>query len=140
MKELSKELTNNLRTSWPNFSEKELKCSCCGKTNPNPEFVELMDKVQQLRDQLGFGLAVSSAYRCENHPIEAEKIAKGKTGGEHTRAAIDLKVSYNNSYKLLEEALRMRFTGIGINQKGETYQRFIHLDLRPQEQATVWSY
>lgn len=117
---------------WQNFSAIELQCSCCGKSNPNPEFKELMDKVQILRDRVGFPLKVTSAYRCANHPIEAEK----DKPGSHNLAAIDLAVSKAEAYKVLYNAMELGFTGIGVQQKGKG--RFIHLDLRGQE--TIWSY
>ncbi|KAB0285479.1 peptidase M15 [Vibrio fortis] len=119
---------------WLNFTDDELRCSCCGRLNPNPEFITLMDLVQKLRERLNVSLSVSSAYRCENHPVERKK----KRAGMHNLAAIDLKVSYGKAWRVLEAAIDMGFTGIGINQKGDPKQRFIHLDLR--EVPRVWSY
>lgn len=120
--------------NWPNFTESELSCSCCGEANPNLEFVELMDIVQDMRDELGFALPISSAYRCESHPIEAKKSKPGM----HNIAAVDIKVSGDKAHKVLDLALKKGFTGIGVNQKGSMNQRFIHLDLR--DHKTVWSY
>ena len=120
--------------SWRNFNEGELACSCCGEQNPNIEFVELMDMVQELRDIVGFPLPVSSAYRCESHPIERAK----KKPGQHNIAAIDLAVGYGQAHTVLKAAMLMGFTGVGINQKGNG--RFIHLDLRDPDLATVWTY
>lgn len=124
--------------NWKNFKESELVCSCCGEFNPNEEFITLMQAVQTLRDLLGFPIGVSSAYRCKNHPIEARKIKKGKSAGQHNLAAIDLKVSGNRAQRLLKEAFSLGFTGIGISQKGQHSKRFIHLDFR--DEPTVWSY
>jgi len=121
--------------NWPNFTESELTCSCCGENNPNIEFGELMDKVQDLRTHLGFPFKVTSAYRCPDHPIEAKK----DKHGQHTVAAIDIAVYHEQAHKLLTAAMEMGFTGIGINQKGSYNQRFIHLDMRDST-PTVWSY
>ena len=122
------------QTSWKNFPEKELRCQHTGFTNPNPEFKVLMDKIQELRDLYGKPLSVSSAYRHTSHPIESKK----SKGGQHTIAAIDLKVSGEASVEVLKLALRLGFTGIGVHQKGNFNQRFIHLDLRSS--PWMWSY
>ncbi|HAS8314695.1 TPA: peptidase M15 [Vibrio vulnificus] len=118
---------------WKNFSDNELKCRCgCGQTNPNPEFIELMNIVQFMRDFLKVPLPVYSAYRCENHPTERKKVK----AGWHNKAAIDLKVSRDVAYKVLELAIKLGIKGIGVNQKGD--HRFIHLDMRPDR--ILWSY
>lgn len=118
--------------AYPSFSDKELACQHCGKFNEKEEFNELMEKVQELRDEYGKGIPVTSAYRCESHPIEAAK----QRAGYHSIAAIDLGVSGTDAYRILELAFKLGFTGIGVNQKGGS--RFIHLDRR--EVPTVWSY
>lgn len=115
-----------------NFSDSELKCSCCGRVNTTQRFREFMAKVQLLRDRYGKPLKVSSGYRCEKHPIEAKK----KKAGMHSIAAIDLGVSRGEAWRVLKLAFEMGFTGIGVNQKGNG--RFIHLDTRAN--PTVWSY
>ncbi|AUR87164.1 endolysin [Vibrio phage 1.097.O._10N.286.49.B3] len=120
---------------WPNFSDAELNCQCCGDSNPNIEFVELMDLVQELRDELGFPLRVTSAYRCPDHPIESKK----DKFGMHNTAAIDINVHHEQALQLVELALAKGFTGIGINQKGSYNSRFIHLDLR-EGARTLWTY
>lgn len=118
-----------------NFSDDELRCKCgCGKLNPNPHFSKFMDKVQRLRSLYGKPLGVSSAYRCLDHPVEIRK----KRAGMHSIAAIDLKVTSTDAYELLSLALKLGFTGIGINQKGSHSERFLHLDER--EIPTIWSY
>ena len=116
-----------------NFTDDELRCQCgCGQVNPNPLFKVLMGKVQELRDMYGKALTVTSAYRCPEHPMEANK----PKSGQHSIAAIDLGVSRMGAYEVLRLAFSMGFTGIGVNQKGD--HRFIHLDIR--ESPTVWSY
>ncbi len=117
---------------FPNFSDKELRCSCCNQFNDSPEFITLMRMVQKLRINLNFPMSVTSAYRCTKHPIEAKK----SKGGQHTIAAIDLGVRGERAYDVLAEAFVMGFTGIGVNQIGGS--RFIHLDIR--QNPTVWSY
>jgi uncharacterized protein YcbK (DUF882 family) len=118
---------------WKNFSDEELKCQHTGLLNPNPEFIELMDNIQKLRNKCG-PLTISSAYRHPTHPIEAAKDSPGM----HSLAAVDIKCSGLSAMTVLEAAVRLEFSGIGIQQKGDYNSRFIHLDLRAS--PTLWSY
>ena len=74
---------------------------------------------------------------------QPENPRKKKTPGAHASGhAIDIAVTGNQAHRLLEAALSMGMTGIGVNQKGPN--RFIHLDdlewdeNRPR--PWVWSY
>ncbi len=122
-------------SKWPNFSDDELNCHCCGDENPNLEFTEMMDVVQEMREELGFPFTVTSAYRCMDHPIEAKK----DKYGQHNTAAIDINVYGSNAIRLIELALQKGFTGIGVSQKGDYNKRFIHLDMR-EGPRVIWSY
>lgn len=122
-------------SEWKNFSDEELQCKCCGTDNTSLEFRELMDIVQELREELGFPFRVTSAYRCEDHPIEAKK----DKHGQHTIAAIDINVWGDQAVQLIEAALAKGITGLGVNQKGPYHQRFIHLDVRDGPRV-IWSY
>ena len=120
------------------FTEDELKCSHCGNLVIDDEFIK---KIEALREAVGFPFVVSSAYRCEQHPIEKRK----STPGAHvTGKAMDIHVTGEKALTLLEEALKAGFTGIRINQKGQVNSRFIHLDIidnsstRPR--PWIWSY
>lgn len=120
---------------WQHFSletDPKLACSCCGKLPDSKEFHNLMNRLDSLREICDFPLSVSSGYRCPNHPIEARK----SKPGQHSIAAVDLKVSRGKAHTVLKHALWLGFTGIGVQQKGSG--RFIHLDLR--DTPTVWSY
>ncbi len=122
------------QSPWKNFSLSELRCKCgCESLTPNTGFFQFMDRIQKLRDRVGFPLNVSSAYRCRNHPEEVNKTSVG----QHTLGAIDFTVGYDEAYLVLKTAMDMGFTGIGVKQKGK--QRFIHLDDRTTP-ARVWSY
>ena len=120
------------------FSKDELRCSHCGAERMQPHF---MENVITLRELLGFPFIVTSAYRCQNHPIE---VRKDSPGAHTTGQALDIHVYGNNAHRLLDAALRAGFSGVGISQKGEHSERFIHLDnlgtsdTRPR--PTVWSY
>jgi uncharacterized protein YcbK (DUF882 family) len=118
------------------FSIDELKCQHCGADGMDESF---MVKVEALRHELGFPFVVTSAYRCKDHIIERKK----KTPGAHASGhAIDIAVSGDKAYKLLDAALRVGMTGIGVNQKGNN--RFIHLDDLEWDESRprpwVWSY
>ena len=120
------------------FTDKELSCYHCGKEDMQPSF---MEDIIKLRELLGFPLVVTSAYRCPNHPIEAPK----KTPGAHsTGMAIDIRIAGNNAHRLLDAALRAGFSGIGVSQKGNYAERFLHLDKVASSEGrprpTVWSY
>ncbi len=118
------------------FSMDELKCQHCGEQGMDETF---MTKIEALRFQLGFPFTVTSAYRCKNHPIEARK---SSPGAHESGRAIDIGVSGEQAYRLLEAAFSVGITGIGVNQKGGS--RFIHLDdlewdeNRPR--PWIWSY
>ena len=122
--------------SFKYFTDTELHCSHCQQNKVDGYF---MEKIEALRESLGFPFIVTSAYRCPKHPIEAPK----KLSGAHsTGQAMDLSVHGENAYKLVYGALRAGFTGIGVNQKGDS--RFIHLDniksSKDRPRPWIWSY
>ena len=118
------------------FSEKEFTCSHTGLCMMQQEFI---DKLNALREEFG-AMIITSGYRDPSHPIEAKK--KGRGGAHTTGQAADILVSRADAHKLLSIAFRMGYTGIGVQQKGNS--RFIHLDTlesssqRPR--PTIWSY
>ncbi len=119
------------------FTEDELKCTHCGKSGMDKDF---MIRIEALREQLGFPFPVNSAYRCPEHPIEARK---SSPGAHSTGQAIDIGVQGEKAHMLLDAALQAGFTGIGVSQKG-SLGRFIHLDdldgSSERPRPTVWSY
>lgn len=115
------------------FSEKELACQHCGENKFDPEFLELLNHI---RVDCGFPLPVTSGYRCPQHPIEA---AKKNPGAHSSGRAVDIAVSGNRAYKLLQVALSAGVPRIGVNQKGDS--KFIHLDWDSKlPTPTIWSY
>ena len=119
------------------FSLDEFACKHCHQNLIDPVFVQELD---DLRHQLGFPLVISSGYRCPEH--NAKVSSTGRTGPHTTGRAADIAVTHGRAYEVLQTALLMKFTGIGVNQKGTA--RFIHLDNLPnapgQPRPTVWSY
>jgi uncharacterized protein YcbK (DUF882 family) len=120
----------------PYFTEAEFKCKHTGKCEMSEDF---MAKLYELRHEFGAPMVISSGYRDKTHPGEAGKTA----AGAHTMGrACDILISGKDALALLRLALSMGFTGIGIQQKGNS--RFIHLDDLPNSKdfirPTIWSY
>jgi len=124
-------------SQYPYFTTEELSChgdNCCnGQASMEPEF---MKKMVALRKELGFPFIVTSAYRC---PLHNSRVSKTGESGPHTTGrAMDVALSHEQAYQLLELAiLSGQFKGFGINQKGG--HRFIHLDDIPGVDR-LWSY
>lgn len=126
---------------WRNFTYAEMRCKESFICKMDDEF---MDKLQTLRENVGFPLYITSAYRDVTHSIEAKKIEEGKSkGGTHTLGcAVDIKIQGAQAVVLLKKALEIGFTGFGISQTGKN--RFIHLDSAESKENAprphVWSY
>ena len=119
---------------WPNFSYREIACRTTGTCDMDPIF---MDRLQSLRDRLGFGLTITSGYRAPSSPVEAQK--PGGPGSHSMGLAVDIGVQGEKAYQVLKGALEMGFTGVGINQKGTG--RYIHLDTATHvPRPAIWSY
>jgi zinc D-Ala-D-Ala carboxypeptidase len=118
------------------FTEDELKCQHCGAEGMDEDF---MEKIEDLRHDLGFPFKVTSAYRCKDHPIEARKASPGAHESGH---ALDISIAGEDALRLLHAALEEGMTGIGVNQKGDS--RFIHLDdlgwAKNRPRPWIWSY
>ena len=120
------------------FSDNELRCQCgCEELVFDDD---VRKKLDQIREDCGFPLPVTSGYRCPNHPIEAAKTANGRSVGAHTTGkAVDIGVRGEQAHVLISVAVLRRCPRIGVNQKGNS--RFIHLDWDDNRPSpTVWSY
>jgi len=118
---------------YPNFSKEEFDCQQTGTNEMRDSFMMVL---QQLRDELGEPIRITSGYRDPRHSIEASKSAPGV----HTRGlACDIACDGQQAYRILQIALKVGFTGIGVSQKGGS--RFIHLDtFTGSPRPNVWSY
>lgn len=121
---------------YKNFSADEFKCSHCGANEMKEEF---MDRLQALRTAYNKPMKITSGYRCSKHPIET---AKDKPGAHASGMAADVGIQGAEAHRLLQLALELGFTGIGVQQKGSG--RFLHLDIIKNDpdapRPTVWSY
>jgi hypothetical protein len=52
--------------------------------------------------------------------------------------AVDVLCRGQKALTIVETAIRLGFTGVGISQKKG--QRFVHLDVKPTESKRLWSY
>ena len=99
-------------SKYPNFTEAELRCSETGECKMQADF---MRRLQALREEYGKPMAITSGYRSPQHSIEASKAQPGT----HARGiAVDIAVSGQDCYELMNLAVKHGFTGIGVAQKG----------------------
>ena len=118
------------------FNRGEFECSHTHTCEMDQEFI---DQLNILREEFGKPLTINSGYRSPEHPIEYVK----QTPGAHASGkACDISIARGDALKLIEIALKLGFTGFGINQKGSS--RFIHLDTlestKDRPRPTIWSY
>jgi uncharacterized protein YcbK (DUF882 family) len=117
---------------YPNFTPAEFRCRHTGACDMHPDF---MRKLQHLRGVYGKPMTISSGYRAPQHPIEAAK----PTPGEHSHGrAADVAVQGADALRIVQLALGLGFTRIGVQQKGGG--RFIHLGDSPDFPSSIWSY
>jgi len=117
------------------FTEQEMTCKCkCGLLPKHSFMISLDD----LREEVGFPLPVTGGARCPTHN---NRVSTTGVNGPHTlQVASDIRVYGERAYILLKTALKLGFTGIGINQKGTLYSRYLHLDKVTNNRPRIWSY
>lgn len=119
--------------STPHFKESEWACKCskCNRAQPHKMDLAVMSKIEELRVAAGRPLALTSAYRCPQHPEEAKK---AKPGQHSAGLAVDIKVSDGaQRYQIIQLGLALGATGIGVANS------FVHLDWR-KSTPVVWKY
>jgi len=125
---------SNELTEWadfPNFRLSEFRCQCgCGRDHIS---LDLVRRLQEVRDLLGEPITITSGVRCKKH--------NGSIGGSDTSSHVDgwaADVKCGNSasrYKLLKAVMRV-FDRVGIGNDG-----FLHLDIDPTKNSElVWLY
>jgi len=121
-----------------NFSREELQCSFSGECEIEEDALQ---KLQALRDEWGKPMRLSSAYRSAQHPRERTKPnGPGHHHGVNGNGgqAFDVLIAGEDVPPFIALAIKHGFRGIGVNQKGEWNQRFIHIDTR--DKYACWSY
>lgn len=110
------------------FRIEEFNCQETGENEMKEEFIHKLD---ELRKACGFPFRITSGYRSPNHSIEKRK---SKAGTHAQGIACDIAVSGGaQRYKIVSEAMRLGFTGIGVAKT------FIHVDIR-ETTPVVWEY
>ena len=124
-----------------NFTLNELRCQCevCALKEPHQITDYALDKLQSIREALNEVMILSSAFRCENHPIEMFK----SSPGTHNRGAFDVKAP-DGAYamRLLKVAVEHGATGIGFSlSSSDRSVRYMHIDFDVERTVPViWSY
>jgi|TARA_R110001632_G_scaffold57930_1_gene141431 uncharacterized protein YcbK (DUF882 family) len=111
------------------FDIKEFDCQETGNNAMCPFFLEKLD---ELRHVCGFSFTITSGYRDPiGHPIESRK----NVPGTHAKGiAADIHINSGaEGYKIVQEAMRLGFTGVGVAKT------FIHVDTRTS-MPVMWCY
>lgn len=110
------------------FQLSDFDCQETGENNMSEEFLLKLD---ELREVCGFPFIITSGYRSPNHSIEARKSSPG-THAEGIAADILVRGG-NQRYTIVQKAMELGFTGIGVAKT------FIHVDIR-KTTPVVWAY
>ena len=110
------------------FKIEDFACQETGKNHISEGFVHRLD---ELREACGFPFIVTSGYRDTTHSAERHK----DKGGWHTKGlAADIRIYHaEDRFKIVQKAIEMGFTGIGIAKT------FVHVDVRDTT-PVIWSY
>lgn len=96
----------------------------------------LLAMLDDLREEYGYPIKLTSTYRSPDHPIEAKK----SKPGEHAHgAAVDIAcVGGEATFKLVKAAMEVGFTRIGISRKNN----FVHVGIGypGAPETTIWTY
>ena len=96
----------------------------------------LLAMLDNLREEYGYPIKLTSTYRSPDHPIEAKK----SKPGEHAHgAAVDIAcVGGEATFKLVKAAIEVGFTRIGISRKNN----FVHVGIGypGAPETTIWTY
>jgi len=120
------------------FAKSELQCSFSGECEIEEDAIQ---KLESLREEWGKPMRLSSAYRSAQHPRERTKPnGPGHHHGVNGNGgqAFDVLITGEDVVPFIALAIKHGFRGIGVNQKGEWNQRFIHIDTR--DKYACWSY
>ena len=107
----------------------------CQETGENEMSRDFIHKLDELREACGFPFIITSGYRSPSHSIEKRKEKVGK----HAQGiAADIRARNGSErYKIVQEAIKMGFGGIGVARS------FIHVDSRicgADKAPVMWCY
>ena len=95
--------------------------------------LELVQRLDKLREACGFPLIVASGYRTEKHNL----LVGGVHSSSHTSGhAVDIRaVSSDARWTIVRHAIELGFNRIGIAST------FVHLDCSPEHpENRIWTY
>lgn len=113
------------------FDLSEFACKCCGQLPPNGMNPVLLEALDDLRENLGVPVYVSSGYRCPDH----NAAVGGVPNSQHVQGnAADIYIDgrYNKLYNAVIES--ESFDGVGRYPQSE----FVHVDEREDGFTPNW--
>lgn len=121
-------------TNWESkfFKPHEFRCKHTGRLLVSGELIRKLD---HLREKLGKPVKITSGYRDKSHPAERDKLPNARSYHQKGMAA-DIAIGTHNKHDIIAFAIDVGFNGIGIALK----RGFVHLDIRSQDQRTVFDY
>ncbi|MEK9895017.1 MAG: D-Ala-D-Ala carboxypeptidase family metallohydrolase [Burkholderiaceae bacterium] len=127
-----------MSADWVYFTVDEMKCKGTDECEMDQRF---MERLIDLREDYGKPMPITSGYRSLAH----NSAVGGSPNSAHIYGrAVDVAVTGNNAYDLIQLAMKHGFTGIGVAQRGAHNKRFIHIDDMDDSdkspRPTVWSY
>lgn len=126
---------------WLHFLPQSLACKEDNSLTVDESLLDELEKLRLING--GEPLVISSCWRTPSY--NAKVSTTGTTGPHTTGLAADILCTNPKVFKLLNLAMGLKFTGIGVNQKGPVGSRFLHVDLIPvgsplNPRPAVWSY
>jgi zinc D-Ala-D-Ala carboxypeptidase len=119
------------------FKESEFDCPC-EKGSGEKMDIGFIIKLDKCRELAGIPFKITSGYRCEeyNEKLRQKGLKASKNSSHLKGVAADIAVKNSGDrYKIIQSALRVGFTRIGIGKN------FIHLDTdENKSQDVIWHY
>ena len=114
------------------FRTEDFDCQETGENQMKPIFIHKLDT---LREACGFPFIVTSGFRSPTHSIEKRK---EKVGTHAQGIAADIKYKDGTQmYKIVQKAIELGFTGVGVHRS------FVHVDIRElgdDRHPVMWAY
>jgi len=113
-----------------NFYRDEFACRCgCGSDSIS---LLLVNRLQQVRDEIGNSIKITSGLRCLAH----NQTVGGEVDSTHlTGRAVDISCTHNHKRMILLPVLCRFFHRVGVAKT------FIHIDIdSTKDQGVLWLY
>lgn len=121
---------------WHSFKPNEFRSAGNNKLKMESSFLDIL---QAIRNTLNEPMIIASGYRDPDYNTQVS--STGISGPHTTGLASDIKCYGESAHRLVQIAMSMNVSGLGIKQSGPWVDRFIHLDtIRDDGRPRVWSY